>query len=143
MGWMSRKVECALLAAACLAARHEAGEPVCAAEIARHTGLPRKYLNSVLLSLKRRMLVRSERGPRGGYRLMRRPELIGVGEVMEAAGVRDPAGPGLCVPGAYRQALNWLLERMVESRRAALREITLADLARIAGRSEGQELGSR
>ncbi len=124
------KVEYALLAAVDLAAHHPASAPVKTREIASRTGAPAKYLGQLLLLLKARMLVRSTRGPTGGYRLMRPPELISAAEVMDAVASnnrghrsRRPAH------SPYSSALNWLSEGLAEARRDFLSSVTLADLA--------------
>lgn len=54
------------------------------AEIARTHGIPRKYLEQVLLDLKNAGLVESKKGQGGGYRLSRRPDEISLGEVLAA-----------------------------------------------------------
>ena len=41
-------------------------------EIARAEGIPRRFLEQILLELKHRGLIASRRGRAGGYRLVRR-----------------------------------------------------------------------
>jgi Rrf2 family protein len=53
-------------------------------EIARRQAIPQRYLEQVLLSLKRAGLLASKRGSAGGYRLTRPPEDITVGDVLRA-----------------------------------------------------------
>jgi Rrf2 family protein len=55
---------------------------VCIHEIAERHSIPVKYLEHILLSLKKAGVLRSERGVRGGYRLAREPQAISVGEVL-------------------------------------------------------------
>jgi Rrf2 family protein len=133
---VSRKTQYALLAAVDLAAHYGPRSLVSLSEIAARTGLSRKYLGQMLLLLKRRMLVHSTRGAKGGYRLMRRPELINVAEVIEAvaAGRRGPADGR--PPGAYKSALDWLTQQMAGARRALLADLTLADLVQKAKQSQ-------
>lgn len=54
------------------------------ADIASTCGIPRKYLEQVLLDLKNAGLVESKKGQRGGYRLGRRPDQISLGQVLVA-----------------------------------------------------------
>lgn len=54
------------------------------AELSEQERLPKKFLESILLALKHRGLVRSLRGPGGGYLLVRPPDRISVGEVIRA-----------------------------------------------------------
>ena len=51
-------------------------------EVARRHSIPIKYLEQILLSLKKAGLLESRRGVRGGYTLARAPEKISVGEVL-------------------------------------------------------------
>ena len=52
--------------------------------IAEVESLPPKFLESILLQLKRAGLVQSRRGVEGGYRLARAPEAVMLGEVIRA-----------------------------------------------------------
>ena len=54
------------------------------ASIAESAGIPRKYLEQVLLDLKNAGLVESKKGQRGGYRLARSPDQISLGQVLQA-----------------------------------------------------------
>ena len=51
-------------------------------DIAQRHRIPLKYLEQILLELKRAQLLESRRGVRGGYTLARAPETISVGEVL-------------------------------------------------------------
>jgi Rrf2 family transcriptional regulator, cysteine metabolism repressor len=51
-------------------------------EIAREHSIPVKYLEHILLALKKAGVLESRRGVRGGYTLARSPEAISVGEVL-------------------------------------------------------------
>jgi len=53
-------------------------------EIAKRQAIPRRYLEQVLLALKRSGLLTSKRGSAGGYHLTRPPEEITVGDVLRA-----------------------------------------------------------
>ena len=50
------------------------GDPVQLQEIAETQRIPRKYLELIMLDLKKAGIVTSIRGPKGGYRLTRSPE---------------------------------------------------------------------
>jgi len=52
--------------------------------IAETQKIPRKYLELIMLDLKKAGLVTSTRGPRGGYRLTRGPSEISFGEIVRA-----------------------------------------------------------
>src|SRR3982751_1923304 len=74
-------------------AREQGSGPVLIAELAEQDGIPQKFLENILLTLKHRGLVHSRKGPHGGYQLGRPPENISVGDV-----VRALAGPLALVP---------------------------------------------
>jgi Rrf2 family protein len=60
-------------------------------EIASAEQIPEKFLELILLELKRARLVESERGARGGYRLRRPPGRIYLGEVIRT--IDGPLAP--------------------------------------------------
>ena len=63
-------------------AEEQDGAPVQLARIAQTQRVPPKYLELIMLDLKRAGLVQSTRGPKGGYRLARTPEEISFGDVV-------------------------------------------------------------
>ena len=104
---ISKKTEYALLALTELARPGTgAGRPVQARELARRRGIPVKFLEQILVTLKTGGLVRSRRGCNGGYVLARPPRDISLGEVVrlfegttgpvETLPQDDDDGPGLC-----------------------------------------------
>ena len=64
-----------------LAKRHGNGV-VPMSKIAEDNAIPRKFLEQILLSLKRVGYVRSRMGPGGGYELAREPSSISVAEII-------------------------------------------------------------
>ena len=60
-------------------------------EIAAGEGIPEKFLELILLELKRARLVESERGAKGGYRLRRSPARIFLGEIVRT--IDGPLAP--------------------------------------------------
>ncbi len=63
---------------------HESNVLVSIQEIASRQSIPQRYLEQVLLQLKRVGLLTSKRGAAGGYHLTRQPADITVGEVLRA-----------------------------------------------------------
>ncbi len=55
-------------------------------EIADRRGIPHEFLNQVLLSLRKAGIIRSRRGPSGGYELADVPESITLLQVVRAMG---------------------------------------------------------
>jgi Rrf2 family protein len=78
---LSQKARYALKALFALAARPP-GETVMIAEIAAEARVPRKFLEQILLELKKRGIVHSHRGKHGGYGLGRPPDKISFAEVI-------------------------------------------------------------
>lgn len=76
-------------------AEEQSGSPVQLARIAKTQRVPPKYLELIMLDLKKAGLVRSTRGPKGGYGLARTPEEISFGDI-----VRVMEGPIALVPCA-------------------------------------------
>ena len=65
-------------------ARWYGERPVHATEIAQRQGIPEPYLEQLLLALRRAALVRSYRGPGGGYTLTRPPAAISLADIVAA-----------------------------------------------------------
>jgi Rrf2 family protein len=84
---LSQKARYALHALFILA-RQEGDEPMMIADIAEQAHVPRKFLEQILLGLKKRGVVRSQRGRQGGYMLGRSPEDITFADV-----IREIDGP--------------------------------------------------
>ena len=64
-------------------------------EIAAQQGIPRKFLEKILQSLTRSGLVRSKRGPDGGYALARPPGEVSFRDIIEA--LEGPIAVNLCL----------------------------------------------
>ena len=65
-------------------ARSYGERPVHATDIAQRQGIPEPYLEQLLLALRRAALVRSYRGPGGGYTLTRPPAAISLADIVAA-----------------------------------------------------------
>jgi Rrf2 family protein len=62
--------------------KHYGKGPMSMAEISKHQGIPIKYLEQIIIPLKRAKLVTSVRGPKGGHMLARPPEEISLWEIL-------------------------------------------------------------
>lgn len=80
---ISARSEYAILALMELA-RDKDRRPKHSQEIARKTGIRKPFLDQLLFELKRNGLVRSVRGPKGGYSLAVAPKEITLKKVLEA-----------------------------------------------------------
>ena len=132
---VSAKVDYALRALAELAAAPPG--PVTAERLATAQGIPLKFLENILLELRRAEIVSSQRGAEGGYRLAKPAAGISLAEVIRAV-----EGPIATVRGArpedveYAGAAAALREVWIELRasmRGVLEETSLADLVARAG----------
>ena len=56
--------------------------PIAVSEVAEQEHIPRKFLEAILLDLKRSGVLQSKKGQGGGYCLGRRPDEITVGQVI-------------------------------------------------------------
>ena len=64
-------------------AQHYAHGPVQISEIAKRQGISVKYLEQLIIPLKKADFIRSVRGPKGGHMLARQPKDITVGEIVK------------------------------------------------------------
>lgn len=108
-----------------------------AGDIAQKYKLPTAYCAKVLSQLARAGVLRSDRGPHGGFRLNRTPDKItlfdifdGVGGLMPEAGVA--AVPGL--PNMVQGALNRAYNESATKLREILRKTNLTDVLGSNGR---------
>lgn len=102
--------------------------------IAQRQDISLKYLLDILRDLKRAELVRSKRGPDGGFTLSRTPESISLADVFRAvdgplADVHDASLRGLAYPPPA-EALPEVWMAIRGSLRRVLERVTLADLVR-------------
>ena len=92
---VSRKVDYALRAVIHLANDEHRGRACSVAEIAERERVPRQFLEKIIRDLIRTGLVRSRRGPNGGYVLARPAETVTFRHVIEA--VEGPISLNVCV----------------------------------------------
>lgn len=99
---LSVKSDYATRAVLGLARHHHAGATLRVEDVAREMGVPANYLVQILIELKAKQIVASQRGKDGGYRLARSPGEITLGQVLRAVhgtifdtpALSDPACPG-------------------------------------------------
>jgi len=126
MARQKAKVRYALLAALDLAEHYGGDRPVKLQGIAARTQVPSNYLVHILLSLKRRALVNSARGSKGGYWLLKPPASTTVAEIVVAVDPRTEKGRSAAGSDPVARVL-----REAENRRwRYLADVTLADLLR-------------
>ncbi len=113
---LTRQSKYGLKALLFLAREHDRG-PILASEVASREGIPEKFLQGILLDLRRRGIVSSRRGQGGGYRLARDPSAVNVGEV-----IRTLEGPLALTPCVSQTAYH-RCEECADERRCGIRLI--------------------
>ena len=102
-------------------------------EVARAQGIPVSFLENILTQLRSAGLVRSQRGPEGGYWLAHPPEEVNLAQVIRAV-----EGPLVGVRGQRPEEIEYVgsaesLQQVWIALRANLRKVlehvTLADVA--------------
>ena len=78
------KIQCGLVIIADIAINSEDGSAVNLYEIAERRAISVKYLEQIVTRLRQSSLVKSIKGPHGGYILSRSPEKITVKEILDA-----------------------------------------------------------
>ncbi len=107
-------------------------KPVQLSKISEVTGLSRKFLEQLAISLKSHALLRGVSGRNGGYVLAKPPEKITIGDVLVSAiGPIDlticAEDPTVCMSSEFCECrLVWALLR--DRINAVLNEYTIADL---------------
>ena len=117
---LSRKSKYGLKALLVLAQEANRG-PVLVSTLAERDAIPKKFLEAILLELKRRGVVYSKKGRGGGYFLHRKPSEITFGEVIRALD-----GPLAAVPCVSQTAYMTCAECVDEATcgvRIAMKEV--------------------
>ncbi len=116
---LSQKAKYALRALLMLA-RQPQGEMVLVGDIADEQNVPKKFLELILLELRKQGLLFSQRGRGGGYTLARPPAAITLGQVVRI--MDDPIAPLPCASiTGYRRCADCQDERTCEIRRVMRR----------------------
>jgi Rrf2 family transcriptional regulator, cysteine metabolism repressor len=132
--WISRRTDYATRAMVALAQVDDA-RPVKIQELAARTDTPVSILEQVLPQLRSAGIVRSERGPSGGYRLNHPPEDITLERVVRV--LQGPLAPIACATRHEPEpctmlegcALNAVWAEVRDATIAILERTTFADLA--------------
>jgi Rrf2 family transcriptional regulator, cysteine metabolism repressor len=115
--------------------------PVKRKEIVRHQHLSQDYLENILLVLKKRQLIRTERGASGGYVLNKTPSMITLYDIMDA--LEGSLAPVECVenPADCKQSGKCVARkawaRLHEAQVGVLKGISLQDLLDMENESDG------
>ena len=119
-------------------ALHSAQGPVQCKDIAERQEVSDQYLSQLFLKLRRAKLVRSVRGPGGGYVLARDAARISAGDVLRA--VEETLDPVFCVDRDAQTTCHrvdgcpthWLWAQLGEAIHQVLDSVTISDLCQHA-----------
>jgi len=136
---LSKKAKYGLKAMATLAKEYGNG-PLLIGDIAKKEGIPLKFLELILLELKKQGFLQSRKGKGGGYYLNRLPETISVGALIRA--LDGPLALLPCVSHmAYERCaecpdegtcgIRTVFKEVRDSTSAILERTTLAQMANI------------
>ena len=111
---ISKKAQYAMRAVLAIA-RHPATRPMQISDLSSSEGIPVKFLEQILLTLKKGGLLRSKRGAGGGYFLDKSPADIQLVEILELIdGAFEPLGndlqdnPSVALPIGLEQCFEGL-----------------------------------
>jgi len=138
---ITRKTKYALSALVHLA-RNSRNGPVLISDLAREERIPKKFLELILLDLKKHGILQSKKGKGGGYALGRPSELIRLGQVIRA--MEGPLAPLPCVSETAYQpcedcaneatcGIRLVMKEVRDSTARILDSKTLADVVNTTG----------
>ncbi len=114
---------------------HYGGGLVTIHDLARRLDIPVKFLEQILLDLKRGGFLQSRRGKIGGYSLAKAPAKIKLGEVIRF--IDGPVSPVACVDKSYKGCsdittcvFREIWQRIAASTAAIIDNITFEDLTK-------------
>ena len=111
-------------------ARHWPGSYVQAKDLATQENLPSKFLESILLALRRGDFLESKVGSGGGYKLSRPPRDIRVGELIRRleGDLEDPERAATSDASPGEIAVRLINQRLLEATEEVLGPLTLEQL---------------
>lgn len=100
-------------------------QPIPLREISKNQNIPLPFLEQIAIQLRRAGLVKSTRGPSGGYVLMKDKKLISLADIMQAV-----EGPINVAPNAHQDfaVTQELWKKLNRGIYTMLKSITLEDL---------------
>jgi Rrf2 family cysteine metabolism transcriptional repressor len=117
---------------------HYGEGPVPNKDLAERNNIPPRFLEQILLTLKHGRIVRSQKGPQGGYYLAREPEQITLAEAVRL--LDGPLAPISCVsetafepcgcPDMEKCGLRQVMQDVRDIVAGIMESTTLADLVR-------------
>jgi Rrf2 family protein len=117
---LSKKAKYALKALLFLA-REEGKGPVLIADLAETEAIPKKFLELILLDLKRQGILHSKKGKGGGYYLGKPPDTVTLGHVIRL--LDGPLAPLPCVSQTAYQRCEECRDEMSCGIRLVMKEV--------------------
>jgi Rrf2 family protein len=110
--------------------RNESAADLQAGDIAARFGLPVAYTAKVLSQLARSSLLRSDRGPRGGFQLARSPEDISLLEILKAVGAWNNGDFAMAstAPERLQRGVGQAVNQAMTQAKSVLERVRLSDL---------------
>lgn len=133
---LSSKTQNACLALLELARRHANPQPVSLKTIADEQGISSQFLVQILLQLKRAGIVRSTRGPCGGYHLAAAPRNVSLLDIVTAMEGDSSIPASYAAQNATARVLLQSWESLAAAHRQRMAEITLETLSAAIGTTE-------
>jgi Rrf2 family protein len=125
--WISRKTDYATRAVLALALA-EGGCSLKSHEIAQRTHVPISFLEQIMSQLRGAGIIRSERGPSGGYRLNHPPEEISLERVVRL--FQGPLAPIACATRSAPEPCPMEVQCSLKETWEEVRDATIAILER-------------
>ncbi len=108
-------------------ALHARGRPVSSKQLAARHDLPPRRLETILQALVRAGILKSVRGPAGGYALARERRRLSVGEIVRVALRAEEEAPDMAPP-LLAAVLDPIIAQAEEGALKRLDDVTLDDL---------------
>jgi Rrf2 family protein len=128
---LSMRAKYGLRAMTALAREYAHGRPMLIADLAKSESIPKKFLEMILLELKKKGLLASKKGKGGGYLLSRSPEVITVGEMIRA--LDGPLAMLPCVSQTAYRRCDECIDELTCGIRSVMKEVRDATAAILDG----------
>ena len=119
---ISSKTRYGLKAVVCLAKNYQQ-RPVLIADLAKKEKIPQKFLESILLELRKNGILSSKKGKGGGYGLARPPDEIYIGEV-----IRVLEGAIISASSENQSEIDAIIKEVQDAMSNILDKTSLTDL---------------
>lgn len=140
---LSQKAKYGLKALLAMAAEYGHG-PILISDLAQREGIPKKFLESILLELKNHGVLQSKKGLGGGYQLAKSPTAISLGRVIRI--MDGPLAPLPCASETAYRRCDECVDETTCGIRMVMREVRDATARILDGTSLAdviQRVGSR